>query len=520
MKKWCLGIVVLHFTFFYAQNWVMQNSNFGVLGRGIMWMYAVDSNIVWALGYDGTNPQALIQEFTRTSNGGSTWKAGSIPNLANHGPSCIVAVDSLIAWVAFYNANGGGKILKTSDGGLTWTHQNSATFSAPNGFPNIVYFWDHQKGVCIGDPNGGYFEIYTTNDGGNTWTRVPDENIPRPLNNEYGVTSYYSVVGNTIYFSTNQSRIFKSTDFGHTWTVLSTPIPANKQFKVVFRSLNDGIIRMNETPYTAYITHDGGQSWQLLSFNGKWYRNDFTYVKGTTNTWVSVGADYQTPYMGISYSTDDGLNWIDFPNMDTTQHLQVVFPSHRVGYVGAFHNYGNDGIFKYTGQLFVQDTCSGFTAEIIPSATLIDLAQNSNVSFSVNATGSIDSYLWNFGDGNTSTDAQPVHSFSDTGTYVVSVIVQHGNCKDTAFIQITVLNSTSMSEVYSSFNLWPNPVSDQLHISSPFIIDQVVIRSLDGRTIMIYEKPTNVIDVSLLRNGSYMVEIVTAQLRIHKSLLK
>lgn len=520
MKKIVLGLVSFCFIFSNAQTWVMQNSNFSVLGRGIMWMYAVDTNVVWALGYDGTNPQALIQEFTRTSNGGSTWKSGSIPGLSNHGPSCIVAVDSLTAWVAYYNANGGGKILKTTDGGLTWVHQSTATFAAPDGFPNIVYFWNHQKGVCIGDPNGGYFEIYTTDDGGNTWTRVSDANIPRPLNNEYGVTSFYSVVGNTIFFSTNQSRIFKSTDFGHTWTVMTTPIPAGKQFKVVFRSLYDGIIRMNESPYTAYITHDGGQTWQLLSFYGNWYRTDFTYVKGTQSTWVSVGADYQTPFMGISYSTDDGQNWIDFPAMDTTQHLQVVFPSNKVGYVGAFHNYGNDGIFKYTGSLFVLDTCSNFTVEIIPSTTLIDLAQNLNVSFTLNASASVTGCSWDFGDGNYSTSLNPAHSYADTGTYIVSVVAQHGVCQDTAFVVIKVVNSTSLNEIQSVITVWPNPVHDYLHISSPFEIQELIIRSIDGKIVLRNDNLSNVVDVSQLPTGLYLVEVLTQGFKISKKLMK
>ncbi len=55
----------------------------------------------------------------------------------------------------------------------------------------------------MGDPIGGYFEIYTTVDGGVTWTRVPQADIPIPYRGEWGVVGYYDVIGDTIWFGTN-----------------------------------------------------------------------------------------------------------------------------------------------------------------------------------------------------------------------------------------------------------------------------------------------------------------------------
>jgi PKD repeat protein len=44
------------------------------------------------------------------------------------------------------------------------------------------------------------------------------------------------------------------------------------------------------------------------------------------------------------------------------------------------------------------------------------------------------SIIWDFGDGVTSTDLNPEHTFSDSGTFVVSAIVTHGGIVDTVFM--------------------------------------------------------------------------------------
>lgn len=55
----------------------------------------------------------------------------------------------------------------------------------------------------------------------------------------------------------------------------------------------------------------------------------------------------------------------------------------------------------------------------------------------------VTSYLWNFGDNTTSTQATPIHTYSDTGTYLVKLIVNPGGeCQDSA---------TALALVYPGF---------------------------------------------------------------------
>jgi hypothetical protein len=342
-------------------TWVDQASGFATVSRGIEYMDVLSANVAWATAYNGTSPTTYIVEFTRTINGGTTWTASAISGYASGwGTSMVVGVSATKAWIPVFNATaGGGRILATTDGGATWTHQTTATFAAPAGFPNVIHFWNDNEGFCMGDPNGGYFEIYTTTNGGTNWVRVAQANIPAPIAaDEYGTVGYYSVVGNTVWFATNKGRIFKSIDKGLNWTVLTTPIGAN-QFKVVMRDALYGIIQ-NPATSVAYRTTDGGASWNLLSPTGNFFSNDFCYVTGTTNTWVSTGA--ATGTSGASYSTDGGTTWLDFANTSGTQFLNVDFSSPTDGWAGAFNQSATvGGVKKYIGNLVPVELTS-FTA--------------------------------------------------------------------------------------------------------------------------------------------------------------
>lgn len=66
------------------------------------------------------------------------------------------------------------------------------------------------------------------------------------------------------------------------------------------------------------------------------------------------------------------------------------------------------------------------------------------VNFSNNSSNGV-TYFWDFGDGGTSTNAQPVHTFTNPGTYQVMLAAANPNSchtDDTAFITITVSSDT------------------------------------------------------------------------------
>ena len=328
--------------------WTPQPLNFAATSRGIRDIDITSATNAWAITYDGspggtTNPP--VQDFARTING-TTWTTGTIPNATAYAFSNLSAVDANNAWVAMYNdaSGSGGRIYKTADGGVTWTQQGSTLFANANSFLNIVHMFDLNNGWAQGDPINGEFEMYTTTNGGTTWTAVPGANIPNPVSGEFGTVDVYTTVGNNIiYFGTNKGRVFKSTDAGVTWTVTGNTTLTQVE-DLAFSSPTNGIIIQGDD---LMKTTDGGTTWTAVAYTGKIYGNDLKFVPGTGNTYVSTGAgDVALGLSGSSYSKDGGLTWVDYDN--GFQRTALDFFSPTVGYAGGFSS-ATTGMFKFTG---------------------------------------------------------------------------------------------------------------------------------------------------------------------------
>jgi len=352
-KKLVLILALIAITIGAMAQWMPQNSGLLAASRGIKYMHAVDQNIVWATAYDGSGSGAYIQEFTRTLNGGNLWTPGTIPSTTGLEMSMIYAIDGNTAWAPMYKQTGTSLqgIYKTTDGGVTWARQATAAFNNSASFPNCVHFFNANTGWCMGDPINGDFEMYTTTDGGTTWVLVPGANIADPVSGEFGVVGYYSVVGDQIWFGTNKGRVYHSVDQGHNWTAAATTL-TNKYVDVKFRDALHGIVQDKGESSTGAIceTSDGGATWAAVTTSGPIYTNDYCYVPGTPNTWVSTGA--ATDLSGCSYSFDGGHNWTEFNGTSGIQFLATDWVDNAHGWAGAFTDESLlNGMYVFTGVL-------------------------------------------------------------------------------------------------------------------------------------------------------------------------
>ena len=362
MKKNLLVLLGLALAVSANAQWVEQSVGFTTASRGIRDISVVDANTAWAIAYDGTGGSAIVHDFSRTTNGGTTWTPGIIGGPGTNALefSNIHALDANTAWVAMYNASGGGRIYKTTDGGQNWTHQSTATFSAPDGFPNVVHFFNANEGWAMGDPNNGYFEFYTTTNGGNNWVRVPQANIPANLSGEFGIVDVYSAVGNTLWFGTQLGRIYKSSDKGHTWTVSNSGFTGSATVfalnNVVFKDLNNGLVQNDSL---IVRTTDGGATWSPVTYSGTLRQSDLDFVPGTAGTYVSTGANSQISDLGSTMSTDNGSTWTITSPGDTMQLTALDMFSPTIGWAGGFNSAAGGGIFKWTGNLAANATDVG-----------------------------------------------------------------------------------------------------------------------------------------------------------------
>ena len=352
MKKLLLYTFLVFTISSNAQIWSEKATGFATPARSLNSISIVDANVIWANAFDNTvqlDPSYTIKEFTLSTDGGDTWTAGSIdlgPDSTDMGSSSITAVSSTTAWISVSpGAINTGGVWKTTDGGVNWIKQPTALFNSVDSYPNFVYFWDANNGIAQGDPESDEFEIYTTADGGTNWTRVPGTNIPdpSPIGNEFGYFNRYTVSGNTIWFGTDQGRIFKSSDKGLTWTVSSTPSVDFGLDRFTFSDSNKGLLMLYSS-VTLYNTNDGGATWNLVPKTGSLFNTNITYIPATSTV---ISSAYANP-LGSSYSLDDGLNWITIDS--GVFHGELAFLNDSFGFsAGMNTNATTGGISKFTG---------------------------------------------------------------------------------------------------------------------------------------------------------------------------
>ncbi len=493
--------------------WIKQASGFITASRGIQFISAVNNRIAWAVGYDGSSSDAKVKEYTRTIDGGSTWTSGTInvSGTTDYTAAMISAVNDKKAWVALFGPTGGGKIVKTTDGGSTWVHQTTATFSSPDGFPNVVHFWNENEGFCMGDPNGGYFEIYTTTNGGDTWTRVQSSKIPSNLYGEYGTVGFYDVYGNTVWFATNKGRIYKSTDKGYNWMVYQTPI-TDASFEVTFRDENVGVIQRRGASgsTTSYKTINGGQNWTQLNPTGNFYTASLSYVPGT-NILISSGSNYALPFMGISYSTDDGTTFIDYAEFyKNHQFTAIGAAGENAVWAGGFNSSQySDGMW-HLGSIPI---AANFTA----NKTFVNQF-DSTIIFSEYSYGTPETWEWNFG---SSASPQTLSGkgphrikYMTEGSKTITLTITKG-ADQHIFVRENYVWVSGPVDVQvpgkeKQIGLYPNPASTFIKLDG---FEKGKIRIYNASGVLQWESKNqydnNSIDISQLASGLYIIKIET-----------
>jgi PKD repeat protein len=499
----------------FAQTWITQGTGFTATSRGVQNIFAVDDQVVWLTGYDGSGSNAACQDFSRTVNGGTVWTPGVVTGATGLSNSMICAIDGSTAWAAMYWVSGSNTagIYKTTDGGTTWNRQASAAFTNSS-FPNIVYFWNANDGVCMGDPVGGEFEIYTTNDGGTTWVKVPGANIPNPASGEYGYTSNCWVVGDNIWFGTNKGHIFKSADKGYNWSSSTPPGMTGKNVVPCFKDATNGFCMKylsgsaSDTLNLLDISSDGGTTFTAFSYAGMVFNDGMSFIPGSTGTYTSIGVNTTigADRFGLTFSFDDAATWAIEQNLFGTQITAQEWLNDSTGWVATFNSGPTDGIFKFNGVL------APAVANFIASDSNITLG--SQVTFTNLSTGKPTTQTWTFEGGAPGSSTQknpPPITYNTPGDFTVTLRCSNSFGSDTLekvdYIHVGGVGINEASTV--TLTLFPNPVRDVLKIDASQTIQEIQVINQVGQVVL--EKRTDsrslTVATSDLNAGVYTLKV-------------
>jgi photosystem II stability/assembly factor-like uncharacterized protein len=288
----------------------------------------------------------------RTTDGGASWQDVSPPGSTEDTLyRDIEATDANHALLLAIGVGVDSKILRTSDGGATWT----TTFvnDDPNAFYDCLAMWPGGRdGLAMSDPPDGKFRIIRTHDSGRTWQVVPNAGMPPAGSAEFGFAASGTCLvtaGHRDAFLASggsDSRIYRSHDQGTTWKAVDSPIPpvtdAGGTFGLAFRNPRQGLavggnyLAPDDGTDASAYTRDGGRTWVSGGDLGG-YRSGVDWVSGARRTAIAVGTS------GSDVTYDGGRTWTAFGTdqggFDSVQCLPggACWASGAAGRVGTLH---------------------------------------------------------------------------------------------------------------------------------------------------------------------------------------
>ncbi len=190
----------------------------------------------------------------------------------------------------------------------------------PKAFYDSMEFWNDQEGIAIGDPTDECMSVIITRDGGNTWTKLSCDVLPKSKEGEAAFAASdtnIAIVGDKVWVATGgkSSRILYSADKGKTWNVFETPIVQGLEttgmYSIDFYDETNGFAiggdytKPADSSANKIRTQDGGKTWQLVAKNqSPGYRSCVKYIPNSNGkALVALG------FKGIDYSSDYGNTW-------------------------------------------------------------------------------------------------------------------------------------------------------------------------------------------------------------------
>jgi uncharacterized protein (TIGR03437 family) len=210
-----------------------------------------------------------------------------------------------------------GSILNTTDGGVTWTHQDPGVAVSLNG----LFFLNASQGWVVGD-NG---TILRTTDGGAHWTQQPvasadsfvSVSFTDALNGWAASNTPIQWGGYPPGFVNWQAGIWHSTDGGQTWARQTIPASASILKRIVFVNATTGFAAgAKRTGYDSannpidlgaiYGTTDGGRTWNEIYTTSQGLTFTSLCFTDASNGWAAgfaLSSDYTG---GVGFHTADG----------------------------------------------------------------------------------------------------------------------------------------------------------------------------------------------------------------------
>lgn len=213
----------------------------GMDAKDLKYRYNWNAPIIWSKHEPNTYYHAA-QYLLKTSDLGKSWKEVS-PDLTRNEKE------------------------KQGKGGGPFTNE---AVGAEN-YGTIAYVTEspHEKGVIWTGSDDGYVQL--TRDGGATWKNVTPPGLAECLINAIEVSPFdkaTAYIATTRYkFNDHTPGLYKTTDYGATWTRIDNGIPRNAFTRVIREDEVRRDLLYAGTELGVFISWNGGRDWQPFQLN-------------------------------------------------------------------------------------------------------------------------------------------------------------------------------------------------------------------------------------------------------------
>lgn len=154
-----------------------------------------------------------------------------------------------------------------------------------------------------------------------------------------------------------------------------------------------------------------------------------------------------------------------------------------------------------------------------PSPDFIANTIDYQVDFTNNTTNGF-TYEWDFGDGQTSTDNQPTHTYLENGDYEVTLTAYSENGCESTYTE-TVSISVSLADINNNeFNFQLiNPIENQLQITSNQDFSVLAVYDINGKMMITptqAQQQSFIYDTGEWENGVYLIQIKDIDGKTHQ----
>ncbi|MEK6478394.1 PKD-like domain-containing protein [Catalinimonas sp. 4WD22] len=298
------------------------------------------------------------------------------------------------------------------------------------------------------DWGDGDIDIYDITKNGSKWELVTPHTYPKGLGDcIYPATAYLYVNG----IKCDDSKIQKDILVWDTDDVLGNKLQTNKEEYLVCAGNSVTVDFTDVTQFSCLATdhpYNVGRwiQWEYGTDNANPITGDVK-INGLNETFPFKGGITHLP----AVQTSSNVKTLDISVPNTSQvgeYFELTLHNWNScnPYEDEFGNpTGNSSVSKTVYIRIVDAPDADFSIDMNPACA------GNPVQFTNNSTPNY-AYNWNFGDGNTSTDTHPTHTYAAPGTYNVTLDVTND--------EITGNTGTCITSVTKTIEILPQPVAD------------------------------------------------------------